>query len=306
MAQCKRCGVKASAWEATCGKVYRKAGYADAQANTLNIEETFTGFETAGLCEDCTKEMVNVVDLSKTRLSQIIPVLILLPAVWYTYQKMYVPALVFLGIAIVAGILLALLGSIPRARMKKSLMGEGRSLLLARMTPDKGTVLVPFGDGLYKDRKHFGKCNPWLIPDISEAIYSRLAETGKWKDGEIPTPGIPAAAAKIQTAASPRLTYDNRHESLVTDSGRQLCSAYDKTPAGFDKGSSGADSIVRIGERLNSAGGLELMKIVFELFSLAFHALGNEAAIRNLDALWDGIGPWRAAQAEPEAQENPQ
>ena len=306
MAQCKRCGVKASAWETACGKVYRKAGYADAQANTLNIEETFTGFETAGLCEDCAKEMVKVADLSKTRLSQIVPVLILLPAIWYTIQKMYVPALVFLGVAVTAGILLALLEIIPRSRMKKSLIGEGHSLLLARMTPDKGSVLVPFGDGLYADRKQFRKCNPYLLPDISEAVYSRLVETGKWKDAEIPAPGIPAASAKIQTAASPKLTYDNCHESLVTDSGRQLCSAYDKTPAGFDKGSSGADSIVRIGERLNSTGGLEMMKIVFELFSLTFHALGNETAIRNLDALWDSIGPWRAGQAEPEAQEDPQ
>ena len=59
---------------------------------------------------------------------------------------------------------------------------------------------------------------------------------------------------------------------------------------GFLKGTYNAMSVRKIGEKLNTIGGFELMLYVHAQFSATYTILG---AARNLEYLWDGIGNWQ-------------
>ena len=134
-------------------------------------------------------------------------------------------------------------------------------------------ILVPVGDGFYKDEKEFALCNGMLSTEYRKQLYDRFVVSGEWK----------MLGFRSETESTP---YD-RDAGLLTECVNQLLSLYDRAPEGFMRAD--ADEVRAVGEKLDEAGGIRLMREAYGLFREQKPELA-----RNLEIVWGGIGGWRA------------
>ena len=122
--------------------------------------------------------------------------------------------------------------------------------------PGNYDILVPLMD--YKDEREFKHVNEYLSDDLRKQIYPQINNLTS-----APVSG----------------------EDLLMDSVRTLLGLYRNQPQGFLK--SNAGEVRSVGQRLNDAGGMDLM-----LQAHAMFASQNPGMARNLEIVWDGIGSW--------------
>ena len=85
---------------------------------------------------------------------------------------------------------------------------------------------------------------------------------------------------------------DQLTEAWAREAVDQLVEIYQQNPEGFVAGHSGpaVQELGRIGRMLHSRGGFDLMRAAHFLFR--HKTRGIPGAPRNLEHMWDGIGPW--------------
>ena len=74
---------------------------------------------------------------------------------------------------------------------------------------------------------------------------------------------------------------------VLNDSVDELLRIYESKPSGFLTDSPSAEPVRRIGEKLNDAGGFDMMLQAHKMFSM------QNRNGRNLEMVWDGIGRWQ-------------
>ena len=139
-------------------------------------------------------------------------------------------------------------------------------------------ITVPLGEGLYADYKEFHNYNNALSDEGSKKIYDNLITGDQWKKGK------PETAFGTETG--------NGSDRVAMAAALELEALYQKHPEGFLTSSPEAEPVRKIGIKLNSEGGMELMKSAHGYFSAICGHIGPGLS-RNLEMIWDGIGSWR-------------
>ena len=129
---------------------------------------------------------------------------------------------------------------------------------------------------------------------------------GKKKEEEKPEGGrseekkgeLPEAKDKLEDVINMLKSMKSREmqtvcTQLVTEeAARMLLELYRQKPGGFLADEEAAEPVREIGERVNEAGGMDLMLETHKVFAAKCDEIGPGLA-RNLEMAWDGIGEWR-------------
>lgn len=96
---------------------------------------------------------------------------------------------------------------------------------------------------------------------------------------------------KIDTEVERNSDKENE-KNIVSELLKVLIKLYSSSPKGegFIPNSYAAESVREVGEKLNAAGGFQLMLSVHKQFAAIYNVMGTA---RNLEMVWDGIGNWR-------------
>jgi len=116
--------------------------------------------------------------------------------------------------------------------------------------------------------------------EVLVKVYDNKSEMG----------GIREAALDGIWGIKPQWLPDIRGVEIVEECVGQLVALYDKTPKGegFIAHSASAKPVEQIGERLDNAGGFDLMVLAHRRFRQQ-----RPRAARNLEYVWDGVGSWQ-------------
>ncbi|HLO16486.1 MAG TPA: hypothetical protein VK206_16760 [Anaerolineales bacterium] len=107
-----------------------------------------------------------------------------------------------------------------------------------------------------------------------------------WQKMGFTVGGVEAAKEEVRRAEAAR-----PNEAWFDETVDKLVSIYRAHPQGFVKGTGGASEgqLRQLGEMLHEKGGMDLMLAAHREFS---SRCGIYGAPRNLEIMWDGIGPW--------------
>ena len=158
------------------------------------------------------------------------------------------------------------------------------------LSPGEYRVLVPIGEKMYKNRKHFDKLNPYLSAGMAEKVFNEAIGTGLWK--RLPDVKVMDELREKEEEAR-RQAEEKLRRPLPDASDPEFFSAcverlvllYQKKPDGYL--TSQAGEVRAVGEKLAEAGGMDMM-----LEAHAAFARQNGRMARNLEMVWDGIGGW--------------
>lgn len=126
-------------------------------------------------------------------------------------------------------------------------------------------------------------------PLLNESVAKRLIKKAKRTNPQLyyctPTENALQPVTKLEDESG-------EGEDIIEISVNQLVRIYQfsRRGEGFLSGTRSAEPVQQVGNRLNDAGGFNLMLIVHQQFAETYPVRG---AARNLERLWDGIGSWQ-------------
>lgn len=293
MGICAGCKNAEASWSAPCAVVSRRAFCRpEGPADTLYVRQELIGYEQAGLCDQCATEAYHSkMTEADSKISVALAVIsvgsAMIGAATNHFREALPVALAFLALFVVS----ACIEMIPKYLRKRKKKNELRALLLTDIVPYKGHVYVPLEKKHYRSLGQFRKSNPYLLANISKAIYTELVETGKGEAGN--TDGIviePDTGTRKDSELS-AMAVDPSHKKDL-DLADGLVDLFEKNPDGIAADSEDAEEVRKIGQKLHDAGGLKLMAVAHQVLSLAFEYKEENDVSENLADLWDGIGNW--------------
>lgn len=293
MGICAGCKNAEASWAAPCAVVSRRAFYRpEGPADTLYIRQELIGYEHAGLCDQCAEKAYHSkLTEADSKISIALATLCVASAMIGAATNHVREGLIAAAVFFVLFLIAACIEMIPKYLRKRKKKNELRALLLADIIPYKGRVYVPLEKKLYSSLSQFRKSNPYLLGDISKAIYTELVETGKGEAGN--TEGVaiePDSGTRKDSELTAMAVEPSQKQNLDLANG--LVSLFEKNPDGIAADSEDAKEVRKIGQRLHDAGGLKLMTVAHQVLSVAFEYKEENDVSENLANLWDGIGNW--------------